>query len=67
MGASGAAFRVQMSEVLLCPNSPHAACGFICAELAVRAWGNEVEYFATDEAHEAERARAREVIVSFAS
>ena len=64
MGASGAAFRVQMSEGLLCPSSPHATCGFNCAELAVRAWGNEVTYFPTDDAHEAERARAREAIAS---
>jgi hypothetical protein len=60
MGASGAAFRVQMSEGLLCPSSPHASCGFNCAELAARAWGNEVTFMATQE--EADRPAARAVI-----
>jgi hypothetical protein len=63
MGASGAAFRVQMSEGRLYPSSPHAACGFNCAELAVRAWGNDVTFIATDDTHDGDRVRARAAII----
>ncbi len=64
MGASGAAFRVQMSEGLLCPSSPHAACGFACATLAVHAWGNDVSFVATDADHQADREQARAAIIA---
>ncbi len=62
MGASGAAFRVQMSEGLMCPSSPHAACGFDCRRLAVHAWGNDVSFVATQE--EAEQPSARDAVVT---
>jgi hypothetical protein len=59
MAASGAAFRVQMSEGVLCASSPHAACGFDCAKLALQAWGHEIVWLATGDGHEAERDAAR--------
>jgi hypothetical protein len=62
MGASGAAFRVQMSEGRLCPSSPHALCGFNCAELAVAAWGSEATWFDTTEGREDERVAALQAV-----
>jgi hypothetical protein len=59
MAASGAAFRVQMAEGMLCPSSPHAACGFDCAKLALQAWGHEISWLPTGEGHESEREVAR--------
>lgn len=58
MGASGAAFRVQMSLGQLCPSSSHAICGFNCAELALAAWGSQATWFDTSDGHEPERRAA---------
>lgn len=35
LGVSGLAFRMQLSREGLCPSSPHAFCGYPCAERAV--------------------------------
>lgn len=59
MGASGAAFRIQMAETRLCPSSPHARLGFDCAELAIEAWGRSVEWIDTHGGDEPRRATAR--------
>jgi hypothetical protein len=64
MGASGAAFRVQVLEERLCPSSPHAAVGFDCAVRAAHAAGVALTYTATDDAHEGERRAAREAVVA---
>jgi hypothetical protein len=63
MGASGAAFRVQVSLGQLCPSSPNATCGFDCMERAIQAWGREIEWLPTDDKHQANRTAARQRIV----
>lgn len=55
MGASGAAFRVQMSHGQLCASSPNANVGFDCMQGAIAAWGRTIEWWSTDEAHAVER------------
>jgi len=45
MGASGAAFRVQMAHGLLCPSSSNASCGFDCRQRALEAWGRPFAHY----------------------
>jgi hypothetical protein len=45
MGASGAAFRIQMADGKLCPSSSHASCGFDCRQRAIELWGRRFERF----------------------
>jgi hypothetical protein len=59
MGASAAAFRVQMAEGRFCPSSPHASCGFDCGAVALRIWGRDVTFWKTDEKHSDQRSAAR--------
>src|SRR5437773_4430942 len=42
MGATCAAFRIQVFKDQLCPSSPHANCGFKCIDRAPAAWGREI-------------------------
>lgn len=62
MGASGAAFRVQMSHNKLCASSPNANLGFNCMDGAIAAWGRTIDWWPTDEAHASERPLALEAV-----
>jgi len=62
MGASGAAFRVQMSRGQLCASSPNAKLGFDCLEGAIAAWGRTIDWWPTDDAHAAQRPLALEAV-----
>ena len=63
MGASGAAFRVQMSIGQLCPSSPHANCGLECRSRAIRAWGRDVTSIDTSDKQAPARDEARRRVV----
>jgi hypothetical protein len=59
LGASGLAFRMQVSKDGLCPSSPHATCGCECVEGALSAlpWQMQGYSAASDDAAGVERVR----------
>lgn len=59
MGASGAAFRVQILPGAPCPCAPHAKMGYHCADRAVAATGYGLEWLAVDRDDPESLARAR--------
>jgi hypothetical protein len=45
LGASGLAFRMQVSKDGLCPSSPHACCGYQCVAGSVRALPWQIQVY----------------------
>jgi hypothetical protein len=71
MGASGAAFRVQIADGRLCPSSSNASCGFDCRRRGLEAWGRRFDHYPLNATAGAEapavdlaRARARSAVVA---
>ena len=63
LGASGLAFRMQVSKEGLCPSSPHASCGSECVEDALSALPWQVQGYSAAPDDAAGVAAVRQVVV----
>ena len=64
MGVSGAAFRFQLAQPDWCPSSPHAGCGFNCADQVTEALPFTCRAVGLPEDGEQRVERAREAVVA---
>jgi hypothetical protein len=63
LGASGLAFRMQVSKDGLCPSSPHASCGWECVEGALSALPWQVRGYSAAAEDPAGIERVRQAVV----